>query len=84
MKMPAVREEEFTIEIDQKKNHYPFVRFQWGSKEDGTPVLLVVANCNQRGDVIGENEGVAILALSVKKVRRLNKFLTRTLKAIPE
>jgi hypothetical protein len=83
-KMPPVREDEFSLEIDAAKGHYPFVRFQWGMDEKGRPRLIIVSNCNERGDVVGSNEGVAIVAFSPKKAKRIRDFLARTLDEIPD
>lgn len=78
--MPPIREQPFSLQIDQKKGKWPFANFVWAVEEaTGKKRLLVSVDCNEAGDIIGENKHRAAVALSKKKVEALRDFLDRTL-----
>ena len=76
---PPVREEEDFIEIDVKKGQWPFLKAMWARSQRGKLRLLVIVDCNARGDIIGQGQGIGVVDLSPKKARRLRDFLDRTL-----
>lgn len=73
-RFPAIREHDDHIEIDAKKGKWPFIHID--RDEDGS--LMVIIDCNEGGQIIGEGVGVAAIKLSPKKARRLREFLERT------
>lgn len=75
---PAVREDESGIEIDMVRGRWPFLKAQWGENKKGQVRLILVVDCNEGGQVVGENANIAILALSKKKALRLAAFIVRT------
>lgn len=72
--IPPVREGENVIEIDAKKNHWPFAKFI--RLDDGT--LAIIVDQNASGPRIGEGAGVAVIKIGKKKSKRLREFLERT------
>lgn len=81
---PAVREEEFAIEIDVSRGEWPFLKALWGADQRGKTRLVFIADSNPRGNVIGESSGVGIVPLSKKKAKRLADFIYRTLDSVPD
>jgi hypothetical protein len=73
-KPPAIREGEDTLEIDQKKGKWPYVRFV--RLEDGS--VGVIIDANEGGVVVGQGVGTGVIVLSAKKARRVREFLERT------
>lgn len=84
MDPPAVREDQFSIEIDQQKGKWPFLKAMWGTDKKGRTRLIFVSDQNEGGTVIGEGGGIAILALSKKKARRLAEFILRSIDEVPD
>lgn len=73
-KRRPVREDEDSIQIDMKKNRWPFLHAQ----DFGEGVLIFVDQ-NESGMVIGEGVGLAGIPMSYKKAARLRDFLSRVL-----
>ncbi len=76
---PAVREQQFSIEIDQRRGKWPFLKAAWGNDQRERLRLILIVDANESGQVVGENANVGIVALSKKKARALYEFLGRTL-----
>lgn len=72
--VPAIREGDDYIEIDQSKGSWPFVKFVRGDKDR----LLMLIDSNEGGQIIGEGQGIAMLVISKKKAKALKEFLERT------
>lgn len=72
--MPAVREDDTSIQIDMKRGEWPYIQFQ--REENGE--LIVYIDCNRGGQVMGTGAGLAAVKLSPKKARRIQEFLERT------
>lgn len=73
-KLPPIREGEDVIQIDQKKDRWPFMQAM--RLDEGE--LNISIDSNEGGQVIGLGSGVATLTLSKKKAKRLREFLERT------
>lgn len=79
-KMDAIREQEFSIEIDAQKGEWPFVKAAWGEDtETGKRKLALIVDENNGRQFVGEGKGMAAIILSEKKVAALFAFLERTL-----
>jgi hypothetical protein len=81
---PAVREDEFSIEIDMKRGKWPFLKALWGQDKHGRTRLIFIADANEGGQVVGQSQNVGIVALSKKKARRLAEFILRSIDEIPD
>jgi len=81
---PAVREDEFSIEIDVKRGKWPFLKAIWGQDKHERVRLIFIADANESGTVVGENANIGIIGLSKKKAKRLADFIYRTLDDIPD
>lgn len=69
----AIREGDEYIEIDQDKKRWPFIRAQtYGPKK-----IIFLSDCNEGGQIIGENHGRSAIQLSRKKARRLGLWLVK-------
>lgn len=81
---PAVREEEFSIEIDMKKGKWPFLKAIWGRDKDERLRLVFIVDANDKALTMTEGVGIGIVALSRKKAKRLADFIYRTLDEVDE
>ncbi len=81
---PAVREDEFSIEIDMTRGKWPFLKAMWGQDKKGRTRLIFVSDSNEGGQVINQGEGVSIIALSKKKAQRLADFINKTIDKVPD
>lgn len=75
MRPPAIRtDDESFIEIDVKRGKHPYIHLE-RALVDGKERWLLVTDCNEGGQVVGEGAGISVLALSPKKMRALRNFL---------
>lgn len=73
-KLPPVRETAESLEIDESKGDWPFIRMI--RMEDGS--LYVGIDANNAGIAVGRAEHTAAIVLSPKKAARICRFIERT------
>lgn len=76
---PAIREDDVSIQIDQKRGHWPHLAAFLLDDPDGKLAIALVVDDNEGGQVIGENVGRAAILLTHKKARALRDFLNRVI-----
>lgn len=81
--VPPIRDSGMGIEIDADKGKWPFIKAIWAEHETtGKIRLVLIIDSNEGGSVINEGQGIAMLALSKKKVKAFRDFLDRSLDEI--
>lgn len=74
--MEAIREDQDSIDIDQKKNQWPHVMAQRGEHpRTGKPKLLILIDGNEGGHVVGSGANLASIILNRKKAIALADFI---------
>lgn len=73
--MKPVQETETIIQIDQKKGKWPFLKVAVLTSGK----LGFFIDCNEGGQIVGQDQGKAVMTMNRKKVERLRDFLTRML-----
>lgn len=73
-KWSSIRETKDSIQIDMKKNQWPFLHAQ----DSGDGVVIFIDQ-NEGGLVVGEGVGLAGMPMSYKKAAALRDFLDRVL-----
>jgi len=75
--MKTVRSDDMVIELDQTKNAHPFIHIERGflDNDPSKPGYVFIIDSNEGGQIVGEGQGIGMIVLPQKRMRKLRDWL---------